>query len=202
MINETIRNLKANRIKAHYFTDKILLYEYLEATIKDKSLVGVGDSITLEELGVYDYLRTRDIVFLDKYRDDIHKEDKRIIYQKNFMADYFLSSANAITKSGKIYNLDGNGSRVAPMIYGPSKVIIVCGINKIVENEEEAILRIKNIAAPLDAKRLGKNTPCVKTGKCSDCKHAEKICNYYSIIQGQFDENRIEVVFVDGNYGY
>ena len=158
--------------------------------------------MTLEELAVYDYLRRRQIRFLDKYQENLSKEEKRSLYLRNFDADYFLSGINAISATGKIYNLDGNGSRVAPMIYGPKKVILLCGTNKITETDEEAIDRIRRIAAPLDAKRLGKKTPCRVTGVCQDCKSPEKICNYWTIIQGQFDENRIQVVFIPEELGY
>ncbi len=103
---------------------------------------------------------------------------------------------------GKIFNLDGNGSRVAPIIFGAKKVFLVVGTNKNVENDEEAIARIKNIAAPIDAQRLNKKTPCTKTGECMDCKSVDEICNYYTIIQGQFDQQRIKVLLVNGQYGF
>ncbi len=202
MIEETLKNLKANRINARYFISRDELEKYLSDVIRDDMLVGVGDSMTLEELDLYEYLRNRNIRFLDKYDPKLSKDEKKKLYIDNFSSDCFITSANAITNTGKIYNLDGNGSRVAPMIYGPKRVIIICGINKIVETDELALLRIREIAAPKDAIRLNKNTPCTKTGKCMDCKSKEKICNYHTVIQGQFDENRIEVLFIDGSYGY
>ena len=110
------------------------------------------------------------------------------------MADIFFTGVNALTLDGKLFNIDGNGSRVAPMLYGPDKVIVVAGRNKMTENLSEAIARTRNIAAPLDAKRLGKNTPCAKLGHCIDCHHPERICNDFVCIEGQFDENRIHEV--------
>lgn len=202
MIETTIRNLGKNRIQARRFRSVADFYDYINTALKKKSVIGVGDSKTLEDIGFYDYLRTGDYVFLDKYKEGLSKEEKRKLYLENFNSAYFFSGINAITTSGEIYNLDGNGTRVAPIIYGPRKVFLVCGYNKIVGSKEDAIMRIKNIAAPLDAKRLKKPTPCVKTGRCMECKLPGKICNYWIVIQGQFDENRIEVLFLDKVMGF
>ena len=201
-LETTIKNLKKNRIDSIVLDSAKELLEFLDSQITDGSTVGVGDSMTLESTGVYEYLRDRKIKFLDKYRKNISREEKRAIYLKNFDSDYFLCSANAISSDGKIYNLDGNGSRVAPVIYGPKHVLIISGVNKIVEGHDRAMDRIRNIAAPLDAKRLGKATPCTVTGKCEDCKSPDKICNYWTVIQGQFNENRIKVIIIKDNLGY
>lgn len=202
LIETAMKNLRMNRIPSILLESSSALPAYLDAQIPDGTIVGVGDSMTLEALAVYDYLRRRQVRFLDKYQENLSKEEKRALYLRNFDADYFLSGVNAISATGKIYNLDGNGSRVAPMIYGPRKVILLCGTNKITETDEDAIDRIRRIAAPLDAKRLGKKTPCRVTGVCQDCKSPDKICNYWTIIQGQFDENRIQVVFIPKELGY
>lgn len=202
LLEKTINSLKKNRIASVIFESGNDVLEYLDSIIEDTAIVGVGDSVTLETIGIYDYLKNRNIVYLDKYDKTLGKLEKRELYLKNFNSDYFLSSANAISSDGKIYNMDGNGSRVAPIIYGPKKVFLVCGTNKIVETEEQAFERIKAVAAPLDAKRLNKKTPCAITGKCSDCKSPDRICNYYSVIQGQFDGGRISVVFIQEQLGY
>ena len=202
LIETTIRNLRKNRIHAKRFQAIADLYDYINITLKKKSVIGIGDSKTLEDIGFYDYLRTGDYVFLDKYKEGLTEDEKRKLYLENFNSDYFFSGINAVTTSGEIYNLDGNGTRVAPIIYGPRKVFLVCGYNKIVDSKEDAIMRIKNIAAPLDAIRLKKSTPCVKTRRCMDCKSPEKICNYWTVIQGQFNENRIEVLFLDKEMGF
>ena len=201
-VNKTISSLSKNRIEALYFSSKEALVSCLKERLTSGMTIGVGDSTTLEELGIYSLLRNSDVNFLDKYKKNISREEKRDLYIKNFDADLFLSGINALSTDGKIYNLDGNGSRVAPIIYGPSKVILICGVNKIVISEDEAFRRIKNVAAPIDAKRLGKITPCVRSGKCMDCKAEDKICNYFTIIQGQFDTERIKVFIVEGDYGF
>ena len=121
---------------------------------------------------------------------------------QNFRAHTFLSGVNAVTQDGELFFIDGNGSRVAPIIYGPEQVILVAGTNKIVSGSEEAIQRVRQIAAPLDAKRLGKNTPCVKLGRCVNCKSQERICNDFVCITRQFVKDRIKVIFIEGEFGY
>ncbi len=142
------------------------------------------------------------ISYLDKYQPHLSKGEKRRLYINNFSADFFISGVNAVCMDGTIFNLDGNGSRVAPMIYGPGKVFLIAGLNKVVADADAAYERIRTIAAPLDNIRLGKPNPCVKTGTCMDCKSKTKICNYFSKIQGQFDGNRIHLLLLKGKYGY
>lgn len=202
MYEALIKAFRMNRIKVELFKTKTELLRYLDQNIVEGTTVGVGDSMTLEALDVYHLLREKGVNFLDKYNQQLIKSEKKQLYMDNFFADTFISGVNAITENGKIINLDGNGSRVAPIIYGPKKVFLIAGTNKIVKNEQEAIQRIKKVAAPLDAVRLGKNTPCTKLGYCIECKSADKICNYLTTIQGQFDEKRIELLIIEGAYGY
>jgi hypothetical protein len=101
-----------------------------------------------------------------------------------------------------LFNIDGNGSRVAPMIYGPEQVIVVVGVNKITESLESAISRVRQAAAPLDAKRLGKDTPCAKLGYCVDCSHPQRICNCFVLIARQFIKRRINVIIINETLGY
>ena len=202
ILEEAKLNFKKNNIKLNFFENTKDFYEYINNFIKPNSVVGVGDSVSFEELDFYDYLRNSHINFLDKYSKDLTKEQKKALYIQNFNADIFFSGVNALSSEGKIYNLDGNGSRVAPIIYGPKKVFLVCGVNKLVRTEKEAFDRIKSKAAPLDAIRLNKKTPCVKTKICIECKSPDKICNYMTIIQGQFDPERIEILVINKEMGY
>jgi hypothetical protein len=201
-VEKVINGLEKHNMKGIFVKDEKELIEVLKGFIQEDSVVGVGDSITLLETGALDFLREGNYIFLDKYRDGITSEEKRQIYIQNFSADTFLCSTNALTEEGELYNIDGNGSRVAPMIFGPKQVIIVAGINKLVKNLEEAERRVRNYAAPIDAKRLGKDTPCTKLGHCVDCKSPDRICNDFVTITGQFVKDRIKVIIVAKSLGF
>lgn len=201
-IERTINNLRKRNMAGFFVKDEVELIKLLKELIDENSVVGVGDSITLFETSAIDFLRKGNYTFLDKYKEGITSEEKKQIYIKNFSADTFICSTNALTEEGELYNIDGNGSRVAPMIYGPKQVILVTGINKIVKNIEEAEKRVRNYSAPIDAKRLGKNTPCTTLGYCVDCKSPNRICNDFTIIKGQFIQNRIKVIIVGKQLGY
>lgn len=201
-IERTIDNLRKRNMGGFFVKDEIELKEILKELIEKNSVVGVGDSMTLFETGVIDFLRMGNYTFLDKFREGIKSEEKKQIYIQNFSADTFICSTNALTEDGELYNIDGNGSRVAPMIYGPKQVILVTGINKLVKNIEEAEKRVRNHSAPLDAKRLGKKTPCTTLEYCIDCKSPDRICNDFTIIRGQFIRDRIKVIIVGKKLGY
>ncbi|WZL81869.1 lactate utilization protein [Vallitaleaceae bacterium 9-2] len=201
-IQKAIDALEKNNMKGFFVQDEQELLELIDELIEEHSVVGVGDSLTLIETGVLDFVRNGNYVFLDKYEEGITSDEKKKLYIQNFLADTFLCSTNALTEDGKLYNIDGNGSRVAPMIYGPKQVIIVAGINKLVRNIEDAEKRVRNYAAPIDAKRLNKDTPCTKLGHCVDCKSPNRICNDFVTITGQFVKDRIKVIIVAKALGY
>lgn len=201
-VQRTVENLEKHNISGCYVENEKQLIEKLKKVIPPNALIGVGDSMTLFETGVIEFLRNGNYRFLDKYRAGITGEEKKEIYRQCFSADVFLSSTNAITEKGELYNIDGNGSRVAPMLYGPEQVVIVAGINKIVQNIEEAEKRARNYAAPTDAKRLGKDTPCANLGYCVDCESKNRICNDFVLIRGQFIKDRIKVIIVGKQLGY
>ncbi|MEA4963534.1 lactate utilization protein [Lutispora sp.] len=201
-IKEAINNLQRNNMAGFYIESRQELRSLLSSLLDEGEKIGCGDSTTLEETGVFEYLRNGRYIFYDKHQQSLTSEDKRKLYLNNFDADTFITGTNAVTMDGKLFNIDGNGSRVAPMIYGPRQVIVVVGINKLVDTVEDAIQRTRQIAAPLDAKRLNKNTPCVKLGRCIDCKHEQRICNDFVLIARQFSKDRIKVIFINGDYGY
>lgn len=201
-IERTINSLEKHNISGFFVKDENELLQKIKELIKEDSIVGVGDSMTLFATGVIDLLRNGKYHFLDKYKEGLTREEKDQLYRNNFNADTFLSSTNALTEEGELFNIDGNGSRVAPMIYGPRQVIIVAGINKLVKNMEEAEKRVRNYAAPMDAKRLNKKTPCVSLGYCVDCKSEERICNSFVSIKRQFVKGRIKVIIVGKELGY
>ncbi|HBQ87293.1 MAG TPA: lactate utilization protein [Syntrophomonas sp.] len=201
-IKKVILNLQRNNMAGYFVENEKELLQLMAVLVKKGEKVGCGDSITLEETGVFDFIRKGSFTFYDKHQLGLTPEEKRAIYLKNFDADTFLTGTNAITLDGKLFNIDGNGSRVAPMLYGPKQVIVVVGINKLTDTVADAIHRARQIAAPLDAKRLKKDTPCTKLDKCIDCRHEQRICNDFVLITRQFIKDRIKVILVNKAYGF
>lgn len=201
-IQRLIKNLESNNMKGTYLKSREELMAYLNAQIQDESLVSVGGSQTLFELDLISYLRNREIRFLDRYKGELTGDEKKELYRKSFFADFYFSSSNAITVDGHLYNVDHTGNRVAALLYGPEKVFVIVGINKIVDTVEEAIARVRAVAAPANNVRLNRNTPCVKFGSCVDCKVEDRICNEYTLIKRQAVKDRIEVIILPFELGY
>lgn len=201
-IQRLIKNLESNNMKGTYLKSREELMAYLNAQIQDGSLVSVGGSQTLFELDLISYLRNREIRFLDRYKGELTGDEKKELYRKSFFADFYFSSSNAITVDGHLYNVDHTGNRVAALLYGPDKVFVIVGINKIVDTVEEAIARVRAVAAPANNVRLNRNTPCVKFGSCVDCKVEDRICNEYTLIKRQAVKDRIDVIILPFELGY
>lgn len=201
-IIRTIKALEENNISGYFVKDEEELIDKIKEIVKEGATVACGGSMSLFETGVIDHLRSDRYNFLDRYKDGLTKEEITKIYKEAFFADAYFSSSNAITEDGQLYNVDGNGNRVAALLYGPEKVIIVCGVNKIVPTLEDAIKRNERISAPTNAKRLNKNTPCTKVGYCMNCKSNERICSEYTVIKRQSKIGRIHVIFLNKDIGY
>jgi acetylglutamate kinase len=201
-IIKTIEALKSNNMNGYLVKTKEELISKIEELVPDKSTVSCGGSMSLFEYGVIDHLRSGRYKFLDRYEEGLTQEKITQIFKESFFADAYFASSNAVTEDGKLYNVDGNGNRVAAMLYGPEKVILLVGVNKIVKNIDEAIKRIREVAAPANAKRLNKHTPCAKVGYCMDCKSKEKICREFTVIASQSKKDRIHVIFINDNIGY
>ena len=181
-ILRTIKALEKNNMNGYMVASNVDLISKIEELISPKSKVSCGGSMTLFETGVIDHLKSGRYEFLDRYKEGLTQDEIKEIFRQSFLSDAYVTSTNAITENGEIYNVDGNGNRVAAMLYGPDKVIIVAGVNKIVPNVEEAIIRTKEYASPINAKRLNKETPCTKIGRCVECNSDNRICNEYTLI--------------------
>ncbi|MBE6072751.1 MAG: lactate utilization protein [Clostridium butyricum] len=201
-ILRTIKELEKNNMNGYLVKSREELIKKVEEIVEPKSKVSCGGSMTLFETGIIDYLRSGNYEFLDRYEEGLSKEQVKEIFRQSFLCDAYFTSTNAITENGEIYNVDGNGNRVAAMLYGPDKVIIVAGVNKIVTNIEEAVARTKHYASPINAKRLNTETPCAKIGQCIDCDSNKRICNEYTLIKKQMNKERIHVIFMNDNLGY
>ncbi|MCK5477029.1 MAG: lactate utilization protein [Candidatus Aenigmarchaeota archaeon] len=202
MFEKIIQKFKENNISVIPVENNEEACRKVLEIIPKKSSIGYGGSITLESIGLFDKIKSGDYEFYDKSKAVYGSEEYFKLVDLSQHVDYFLSSSNAITRDGKIVNMDRTGNRVSSIIFGPKHVIIVVGKNKIVDDVDSAIERIRNIAAPLNAKRLKLNTPCVKTGRCMDCSSPDSICCSTVIIHKQFKPNRITIILVNKDLGY
>lgn len=198
----TMENLEKNNMEAYFVKNEEELLDKVKEIVNDGETVAVGGSMTLFETGIIDYLRNGKFNFLDRYKQGLTPDEIKEIFRKSFFADSYFVSTNALTQNGELYNVDGNGNRVAAMLYGPDKVIVIAGINKIVKDVDEAIKRTREISAPINAKRLNKVTPCTKVGHCMECKSRDRICNEYTLIKRQGRKGRIKVIIVGKELGY
>lgn len=190
-----------NHIELLFLNNQEELLKYLDNLIEENQTVGVGGSMTLFETGVIDYLRKKPIRFLDRYQEGLSTDQIENIFHQSLLADVYLTSSNAIDRNGNLYNIDGRGNRVAAMIYGPKKVVVIVGMNKIFDDELSAIQHIKNMSCPANALRLHKNTPCVQVGKCVDCQSDDRICSAYVKI-ARLPLGRMTVLVINEELGY
>ncbi|MEG2195591.1 MAG: lactate utilization protein [Terrisporobacter sp.] len=201
-ILRTIEALNENNINAYMVSNKEELIKKIKEIVPSGSKVGYGGSMTLFESGVMEHLRSERYDLLDRDKKGLTPEEVKEIYRSAFSADAYFSSTNAITEKGELYNVDGNGNRVAAMLYGPEKVIVIVGVNKIVKDVESAIKRNREVSAPANAKRLNRKTPCAKVGYCMDCKSEEKVCREHTLIRSQNRSDRMYVIFINEVLGY
>ncbi len=166
------------------------------------AVVGVGGSITIRELGLVDTLARRGNRVVHHWQRGLSAEEAMEARRQELNSDAFLSSSNAITEKGQLVNVDGAGNRVAAMIFGPRKVVVVAGVNKIVKDVDEAVERIRNVSAPMNAKRLNLETPCAVSGVCTDCESPGRICRVTTIMDRAPEEADITVVLVNEELGY
>ena len=207
-LERTAKALRANRMEAYCVKTKEEALLKVQELIPAGSVVTMGGSMTLAECGIPDLLRRGNYEFLD--RAAVPKEQVGEIYRKAFSADVYLMSSNAVTEQGELYNVDGNGNRVAALIFGPGSVIVVAGANKIVPDVPAAVQRVKRLAAPVNAARLQQDTPCVTCGVCAGvnggfaagCKAEQRICCSYAVSGFQRIPGRIKVILVAENLGY
>lgn len=173
--------LEKRWFNARWFSNTERALKAILEAIPPGSRVGAGGSVTLRESGIFDQLRERgdELVY---HQADMKQEDSMSVRKEAISCPYFMCSSNAVTLDGELVNTDGIGNRLAGMMFGPDVVIVLAGANKIVEDREEAFSRIRNVAAPANARRLGLDVPCVKAGRCLDCRTPLNICRITSII--------------------
>jgi len=212
-ISKVTKSLERNNMQVHYVEGKADLVNKVTELLKDGDTVAVGGATSLSESGVLNLLRSGKYNFLDRYEKGLTNEDREKIFIASFSADAYICSSNAITENGELYNVDGNSNRVAAICYGPKSVIIIVGYNKIVKNLDDAIKRVKSIAAPANCTRLSSETYCKEKGECmsflsdasdmsSGCNSADRICCNYVVSAYQRKKDRIKVIIVGEELGY
>ena len=201
MMERTVKALSSNYFDAHSFTNRESLINSIMQYATPGSKIGIGGSLSVREIGLIERLSDQNTKVLDHWRQGLTKEEIGAIRLSQLTCDLFLSSANAITEKGDIVNIDGFGNRVNAMTFGPKKVIIMAGYNKIVPDVNSALDRIKRVAAPLNAKRLGLPLPCAETGYCHDCKTEARICRVTSIIQRRPSGTDVSVYLINEELG-
>lgn len=202
-IEATVKALNANRFDARLVADREELLKILGELVPENAVVASGGSLTLEETGVLDFIRSDRFRYLDRYRPGLTAEELRSVFLRSLDADWYFASANAITMDGQLYNIDGNSNRVAAIAYGPRNVAIIAGANKIVQDLAEAEQRVKNWSVAANCFRLNsKTTGCVLTGHCTDCKSPERMCCNTLISSFQRQPGRVRVFLLPEILGY
>ena len=196
-LEKTRKNLENRGFRAHVFATDAEAADYLAQTLHN-TCIGIGGSVTIDEIGVYDRLSADNDVI---WRWKKPTPDSR---ERGAAAETFLCSANGVSETGEIVNIDGYGNRVAPTIYGPQRVFLVVGKNKIAPDLNGAIDRARNIAAPLNARRLNRHTPCaVGEPRCHDCRSPEKICGVMTVFfMPPTSIKEFHVLLVNEDLGY
>lgn len=200
---DIIKHLERRRMEGSYAATAAQAREEIVSMIPQGGKVFRCGSMTAADMGLWEAIsKLTGVELIDPYEAGIPPEEGLNRRRRGMTADVMIASTNAITLDGKLVNLDGMGNRVAAMTFGPKKVILVVGMNKVVPDLESATARVKHYAGPVNAVRVGVNTPCVETGLCSDCSSPQRICNAWSIIEGHMIKGRIHVKFVGENLGY
>ncbi len=214
---KVIDNLQKRNMNGYYAANRAEALSIAMGLIPPGVVVARGDSISIEQIGLLaEIIKRNQNTIIDPFKTDDEghwpeESTRQRMMRETHFADIFITGTNAITLDGKIVSIDGHGNRVSAMIFGPAKVILVVGVNKIVKDVEAALERIHQFAAPINAQRhLLKhhhdnyaNLPCVKTGTCVECRHEWKVCNYTVIIDGAMPKHkgRINVVIVGEELG-
>ncbi|MDE6670765.1 MAG: lactate utilization protein [Ruminococcus sp.] len=210
-IRKTGENLVRNNMEFYYAETKEDVKSIVESLLKKGDVITNGGTVSMAECGIAELLRSPDYTYLD--RTGKSREEVEEIYIKAYSADVYISSSNAITEDGVLYNVDGNSNRVSAIAYGPKSVVIIAGYNKIVKNLDEAVMRVKRESAPPNCVRLDCPTPCKETGECisllrtgsqitDGCYGDGRICCNYLISAKQRQKNRIKVILVGEELGY
>ncbi|MBO4922270.1 MAG: lactate utilization protein [Lachnospiraceae bacterium] len=198
LAQKVIKGLESRNMSGYYAETKEDALKIALELIPKGSSVTMGGAMSAHEIGLVEALKGPDYNFIDRDK----ATDKRAAMLAAYDADFFLSSANAMTEDGIMINVDGNANRVSAIAQGPKKVIFIVGMNKITKDVDSAMKRARNVAAPINAQRFGLSTPCTATGSCMDCKSPDTICCQILITRYSKHKDRIHVILVNDNLGF
>jgi len=197
---EIIKKLAQRNITGYYAHNREEALATALSLIPEGSTVAQGGSMTVSEIGLRDALIAGNYNYLD--RDGSPREQRRAIELAAYDADVFVGSVNALSEDGVLINIDGNSNRVSAYAYGPRKLVLIVGMNKVAGDVDAALKRARNEAATLNVQRFGLSTPCARTGKCIDCLSPDTICCQFLITRVSRHKNRIHLILVDENLGF
>lgn len=201
LLKTVIKKLESRDMEGFYLDSAKDAVELVKELVPPGSSVAFGGSETLKETGIMDVLKSGNYTVYD--RANVRTpEEARQMYANHTLSDYYFMSTNAITYDGILVNIDGTGNRVACLIHGPENIIVVAGINKLSETIVSGIERTKNIAAPPNAIRLNRNTPCKDLGRCVECLNDDCICCNTVITRKSYKKGRIKVLLINDSFGY
>lgn len=191
-----VKNLRSHHFDAYYCDNQEQALQQALELIPDGVTVGWGGAMSAQQIGLMKALEGRDVTLLD--RDKAADAAQRVRIMKQCLtADVFLTGANAISMDGQMVNIDGNGNRVAAIVYGPDSVIVIAGMNKVCDTLEQAVQRARTVAAPANAQRFpGGATPCNTTGTCHNCSSLDCICNQILITRNSRPAGKIKIILV------
>ena len=195
-----VKALESRHFEPYYCDDREQAKALVMSLIPEGASVSFGGSATIDQIGIIPSLKEGNFRVID--RNSVPAEERERVMRDAFFADYYLSSSNAVTEDGMLFNIDGNGNRVAAMTYGPKNVIVVVGINKIVKDIDAAVSRARNLAAPTNAQRFEISTPCKISGSCADCKSKDSICAYMVTTILCRPAKKIKVIIVGESLGF
>jgi L-lactate utilization protein LutB len=201
-MNGTVEKLKTHGFKAMYVEKRDDAVKEILKHVVSGTTVGTGGSVTIRELGIIDQLEARGNTVYDHWKSGLSAEKILEIRKSQMRSDLFLGSVNALTVTGELVNIDASGNRTNSSTFGPGKVILVAGYNKVVDTIDDAIKRVKNIAAPMNARRLRVDVPCAKLGRCVDCDSPNRMCRVVVIHERKPSLTDILVILVGEELGY
>ena len=196
-----VKNLKKRHFEAFYCADKAAALEKALELIPEGASVGWGGVMSGYEIGLIDALRQGNYRPIDRDVCETPEEKQKAMHDC-LSANFFLTGANGLSMDGEMVNIDGNGNRVAAIIYGPDNVLVIAGMNKVCDTLEDAITRARTVAAPINNQRFGNNNPCSATGTCADCRNETCICNHIVVTRHCRPVGRIKFIIVGEDLGF